>query len=215
MQDPPSDLEVVCSLDDANRRQLYEYVASKLEPVTRDEASEALGMQRSTAAYHLDKLVEQGLLAESFARPDGRGGPGAGRPAKHYQRADVEVTVSVPPRDYRLVAELLARAVEADPDGPVRDALGAAARAHGASLVDDLAAEDLGGMLSQLGFEPFEDDDVLRLRNCPFHRLAREHTELVCTMNLALMQGLLDGAGATGDAVLDPAPDRCCVAFHV
>ena len=211
----PSDFERICSLDDANRRRLYDYVARQSGPVTRDEASEALEMQRSTAAYHLDKLVEQGLLDESFARPEGRTGPGAGRPAKHYRRADGEVTVSVPPRDYRLVAELLARAVEVDPEGAVRTALEAAAHTHGQSLFEELATQDLAEMLTELGFEPFDDDGVLRLRNCPFHRLAREHTELVCSMNLALMQGLLDAAQTTGDAVLEPAPSRCCVAFRI
>ena len=80
------DLERLCSLDDANRRQLYDYVIRQPEPVTRDQASQALDIERSTAAYHLDKLVEQGLLDESFARPGGRSGPGAGRPTKHYER---------------------------------------------------------------------------------------------------------------------------------
>lgn len=208
------DLERVCSLDDANRRKLYDYVAAQHEPVTRDQASQALGIERPTAAYHLDKLVEQGLLAESFARPDGRGGPGAGRPAKHYERADTEVAVSIPPRDYRLVAELLARAIDADPAGAVRSRLERAAQEHGRSLADDeTTVSELEDVLSGLGFEPYEDDGVVRLRNCPFHRLAREHTDLVCGMNLALMQGLLQATDAAAEATLDPAPDRCCVAF--
>lgn len=210
------ELQRLCSLDDANRRRLYDYVASQFEPVTRDQASRALGMERATAAYHLDKLVEQGLLEESFARPDGRGGPGAGRPAKHYARADVEVSVSVPPRDYKLVAELLARAVEADPRGAVRSALEQAARDHGRSLGDSKdARSDLHRLLSDLGFEPFDDQGVIRLRNCPFHRLAREYTELICNMNLALMGGLLEATDVAGNATLDPASDRCCVAFDV
>ncbi|MEX2619332.1 MAG: helix-turn-helix domain-containing protein, partial [Egibacteraceae bacterium] len=180
------DLERLCSLDDAKRRRLYDYVAGQRDPVTRDQASQALDIERSTAAYHLDKLVEGGLLTESFARPDGRGGPGAGRPAKHYERADTEVAVSVPSRDYQLVAELLARAIEADPHGTVRSELEKAARTHGTALADDRdPIDDLADALSDLGFEPYDDDDgVIRLRNCPFHRLARDHTELVCGMNL-------------------------------
>ncbi len=210
------ELERLCSLDDANRRRLYDYVARQRDPVTRDQASQALGIERSTAAYHLDKLVEQGLLAESFARPNGRGGPGAGRPAKHYERADAEITVSVPPRDYQLVAELLARAIEADPAGTVRSELEKAAQAHGKSLADGQdTVDDLAHVLSDLGFEPYDDDGVIRLRNCPFHRLAREHTELVCGMNLSLMRGVLESAGVAAQATLDPAPDRCCVAFDV
>lgn len=209
------DLDRLCSLDDANRRRLYDYVARQREPVTRDQASQALDIERSTAAYHLDKLVAQGLLAESFARPDGRGGPGAGRPAKHYERSDAELAVSVPARDYQLVAELLARAIDADPAGTVRSELEKAAQAHGRSLADDQdTIDDLARVLADLGFEPYDDDGVIRLRNCPFHRLAREHTELVCGMNLALMRGLLDAVEAPAEATLDPAPDRCCVAFH-
>jgi predicted ArsR family transcriptional regulator len=208
------DLERLCSLDDANRRRLYDYVAHQHEPVTRDQASTALDIERATAAYHLDKLVEHGLLAESFARPAGRGGPGAGRPTKHYERVDVEISVSVPARDYQLVAQLLARAIEADPGAAVRSAVERAARSHGRGLAADDAARDLTRVLSDLGFEPFDDGGVIRLRNCPFHRLARDHTELVCGMNLALMQGVLEATEVAAVAMLDPAPDRCCVAFR-
>jgi len=50
------------------------------------------------------------------------------------------------------------------------------------------------------------------LTNCPFHVLAREHTDLVCGMNLRLLDGLLEGAGAAElTARLQPTPGRCCV----
>lgn len=202
----------LCSLDDPTRRKLYEYVAAQHEPVTRDEASAALDIERSTVAYHLDKLVDAGLLATSFARPEGRSGPGAGRPAKHYERADAEFAVSVLPRDYRLAAELLARATEADTTGRVRDALERAAAELGREHATD-GDGDLVAHLAAHGYEPYRDGDVVRLRNCPFHQLAREHTELVCGMNLAMLDGLTATADGSYRARLDPAPDRCCVAF--
>lgn len=215
MDEALDDLGRLCSLDDPKRRALYRYVVAQAEPVTRDEASEALGIDRSTVAYHLDRLVDEGLLAPSFARPEGRGGPGAGRPAKHYERAGVEIAISVPPRNYRLLAELLARAIEDEPDGPVLDALAAAARAHGAALAGgEQASGDLRDALARQGFEPYDDGGVIRLRNCPFDRLAQEHTELVCGMNLALMTGLAEAVGAGLDPALDPAPNRCCIAFR-
>lgn len=208
-------LNRLCSLDDATRRRLYDHVARQAEPVSRDDASEVLDLDRSTVAYHLDKLVEQGLLAASFARPEGVGGPGAGRPAKHYARVEEEFGVSVPPRDYRLAAELLARAVEMDTDGAVRDALDRAAAEFGRELSDAAdETEDLVAYLERQGFEPFEDGDTIRLRNCPFHRLAREHTELICGMNLSMLSGALSALDASYEARLDPAPDRCCVAFE-
>lgn len=209
-------LDPLCSLDDPTRRRLYEHVVGQLEPVTRDQASAALGIDRSTVAYHLDKLVDGGLLATSFARPEGRGGPGAGRPTKHYERSEREFAVSVPPRDYRLAAELLARATAADTTGVVRAALDRAAGELGRELVgaEGDATPDLLGHLARQGFEPYADGDVVRLRNCPFHRLAQDHTELVCGMNLAMLAGASEATGAWFEARLEPAEDRCCVAFE-
>lgn len=207
-------LAQVSSLDDATRRRLYDHVAAQAEPVSRDEISSALDIERSLAAYHLDKLVDAGLLTASFARPTGRGGPGAGRPAKHYARAATEINVSVPARDYRLVAELLARALQADDGSAVRAAVDDAAADFGRELGAD-AAGDLTAVLQRRGYEPYRDGAVLRLRNCPFHTVARDHVDLVCGMNLAIMRGLVSAfSDDTGvNPVLDPAPDRCCVAF--
>lgn len=211
-------LEPLCRLDDPTRRRLYEYVASQPEPVTRDRASVGLGIDRSTVAYHLDRLVDGGLLTASFARPEGRAGPGAGRPTKHYERSQREFTVSIPARDYHLAAELLARAAAADTTGTVREALDGAAADLGRELVDaragGTASPGLLERLAQQGFEPYVDDDVVRLRNCPFHRLAQEHTELVCGMNLAMLAAATRAAGAPFEARLEPAVDRCCVALQ-
>lgn len=208
-------LDPLCSLDDPTRRRLYEYVVAQPQPVTRDRASADLKVERSTVVYHLDKLVDQGLLATSFARPEGRGGPGAGRPAKHYERSDREFAVSVPPRDYRLAAELLARAAAADVTGTVHEALDRAAADLGReSTAGGDAPPPLFEYLARQGFEPYLDADVVRLRNCPFDRLARDHTELVCGMNLALLAAATDAIDAPFRARLDPAEDRCCVAFE-
>lgn len=214
-----SHIEAISALDDTTRRRLYDHVAAQAGPVTRDEASDALGLDRSVAAYHLDKLVEQGLLAATFARPAGRTGPGAGRPAKRYERTDMEFLVALPPRDYRLAAELLARAAESDPSGAVQDALEDAAADYGRELAEEstpASADGVGGLADLLrrhGFEPYDDHTTLRLRNCPFHRLAQHHTELVCAMNLAMLGATAAATSSTLTAVLDPAPGRCCVAF--
>lgn len=201
------------SLDDPTRRALYDHVARQPGPVTRDDASAALGLERATAAYHLDKLVEQGLLVASFARPAGRGGPGAGRPAKRYERTTQELSVSLPPRAYRLAAEILARAADRDPSGAVREALTGAAARMGEELVAEVADvdADVEDFLDAQGFEPYRDGEHLRLRNCPFHQLAREHTELVCGMNLAMLGAAVARLDGSVTARLDPAEDRCCV----
>src|SRR5690242_21665345 len=100
------DLASLSSLDDPVRRRLYEVVTRQPGPMGRDEAAAAAGIGRALAVYHLDKLVESGLLAATYQRPAGRSGPGAGRPAKLYARAEREFTVTVPPRTYELAARL-------------------------------------------------------------------------------------------------------------
>ena len=218
------DLASLSSLDDPLRRRLYEVVTSQPGPVSRDEAASAAGIGRALAVYHLDKLVESGLLTASYQRPPGRSGPGAGRPAKMYARSDREFAVTVPPREYELAARLLVQAVEADPSDRSRTALAGAARRLGTELGSafrpaagegDGAGRDVKGVLTQQGYEPCcGTDGVIRLRNCPFHQLAEQHRELVCGMNLALVEGLVEGLGADGwHPALDPRPGQCCVAI--
>ena len=217
-----ADLASVSCLDDPVRGRLYAFVSGRVEPVGRDEAAAAVGIGRALAVYHLDKLVESGLLTASYRRPPGRSGPGAGRPAKVYARSGAEFTVSLPPREYQLAASLLVQAVAADRSGSARAALHDAARQFGAGLGerhrgDRVQGEDgrlaLESALSEHGFEPWHDHHgTVRIRNCPFRRLAEMQPEVVCHMNLALIQGLVAGLGAdTLHPVLDPGPDRCCV----
>jgi predicted ArsR family transcriptional regulator len=219
----PADLASLSSLDDPVRSRLYQYVSGCAGPVGRDEAAAAAGIGRALAVYHLDKLVETGLLTASYQRPAGRGGPGAGRPAKLYARSGREFTVSVPPREYELAARLLVQAVGADATGQSRAALGQAARQFGARLgttghrgARPGPRECLTAALHEHGFAPFDAaDGAIRLRNCPFHHLAEQDRQTVCGMNLALVEGLATGLGAAGlRPVLDPQPGHCCVAIQ-
>lgn len=207
-----ADLAGLASLDDPARRRLYEYVSDAGRPVSREEAAEAAGITRTLAAYHLDKLAEAGLLTTTYRRPAGRAGPGAGRPAKLYQQAAEELAVSVPPRAYGLLARLLAEAAESDTTGKVRSTLNGVARSVGRQAGTE-AGGDLATALRGCGYQPLATSDGgIELRNCPFHRLAQEHRDLVCGLNLALIEGMITGgARPQARAVLSPAPGRCCV----
>ncbi|HEY3873799.1 MAG TPA: transcriptional regulator [Actinocrinis sp.] len=214
-------------LSDPVRRRLYRLVASSPQDVGRDGAAEAAGVSRSLAAFHLDKLVEAGLLEASFRRTSGRTGPGAGRPAKLYRRAPGERAVSVPPRSYGAAGRLLAEVV--DRAGLDRQ-LSAAARAAGLreGATADGCEDESGGcdssgggdgdpvpLLRDRGYQPFHDGDTVRLHNCPFHALAEEFPALICGMNLALVEGLISARSAgRWAAVMDPQPGTCCVALH-
>ncbi|MER5479293.1 helix-turn-helix domain-containing protein [Streptomyces sp. NPDC002734] len=193
-------------LGDPVRRRLYRHVASSPDEVGRDAAAEAVGVSRSLAAHHLDKLVEAGLLEVSFRRLSGRAGPGAGRPAKLYRRAEGEHAVSVPPRSYDAAGRMLAEVVERA--GLDRE-LQTAARAAGAAD-PEAASGELVEVLESRGYQPFWDGGTLRLRNCPFHALADEFPALVCGMNLALLEGMADQEWT---AAMDPCPGGCCVSL--
>ncbi|MBO3752330.1 helix-turn-helix domain-containing protein [Streptosporangiaceae bacterium NEAU-GS5] len=196
-----NDDEAVAALGDPVRRDLYRFVVGQGRPVGRGEAAEAVGVQRTLAAFHLDKLVDAGLLETGFQRLTERTGPGSGRPAKVYHRAKGEHQVSLPPRDYRLMAGLLADTVERLGGEETAEAV---ARDAG----ERARTDDPVGALERRGYEPYEDGGVVHLRNCPFHMLADEQPVLVCAMNLALCQGL---AGPGYEVRLDPRPGECCV----
>jgi predicted ArsR family transcriptional regulator len=207
------DIDAIALLQDPVRRRLYEFVAAQGREVGRGEAAEAAGVARTLAAFHLDKLVDAGLLEAGSRRLTGRSGPGAGRPAKVYRRSAAERDVSLPARDYRTAAGLLAEAAEtAGLDMELQDAArrrGRALRGQGASF-DDL--DQLADVLAGRGYEPVLDDDgaVLRMRNCPFHAVAEQFPPLVCGMNLALLEGLAEGSRVR--VRMDPRPGWCCVA---
>jgi len=189
----------VAVLADPVRRDLYEYVADAGHEVGRAEAADALGVARTLAAFHLDKLVDAGLLEVAHRRLTGRSGPGAGRPAKVYRMAVREHLASVPPRDYRGLAMLLAEAVEAV---GAEEALKAAAQRVPAD------PREPAEVLAERGYRPYRDGGVIRSRNCPFRALSEEFPVLVCAMNHALIGALLGGGAQVR---LDPRPGECCV----
>ena len=213
------------ALAEPARRALYGYVVSQPDAVSREQAADGVGIAVHSAKFHLDRLVEEGLLDVEYRRLSGRTGPGAGRPAKLYRRSAREVSVSLPERRYDLVGQILARAVEraAQQSAEVGTAVQAvatelgreaAAETAGAEAAGEAGAEldRLADALTPYGYEPRMRAQELVLANCPFDVLAREHTQLVCGMNEAFVGGVLDGLGCTSTkACLDPEPGLCCV----
>lgn len=211
------------------RRELYLYVAAQPDAVGREQAAAALDVPVHTAKFHLDRLVAEDLLEVEYRRLTGRTGPGAGRPAKLYRRSARELSVSLPERRYDLAGEVLAEAIDraVRQDSPVDEAVREVATERGRLLALEHSAENgnsrapgsasdgvtrTGEVLARHGYEPRPVEDELCLANCPFDRLAAEHTELVCGMNLALVSGVIDGLEVRdAEARLAPAPGLCCV----
>jgi predicted ArsR family transcriptional regulator len=224
-------------LAEPTRRRVYDAVRVSRSPVTRDQVAEQIGISRTLAAFHLDQLAEAQLLDVSFARPAGRGGPGAGRPAKRYAASTCELMLSLPQRRYDLVARILACGVrDSGRKTSARAATQAAAHAEGRQIGElrrpavrglsrSQTLECVTEVLDDLGFEPgpespSESDQpplpggaVVRMRNCPFHAIVDVAPEIVCGLNKAFIEGLLEGLGGHEDvaAVPQPAPPDCCV----
>lgn len=200
-------------LDDPVRRSVYDVVARHPEGIGRAALADELGLARSTAAFHLERLADEGLV-ETFARRlSARTGPGSGRPSKLYRRGAAETTVTLPDRHYDLAAELMAQAIERSTatGDDIRTAMSAVAEDAGSE--HGAAAGSLGSVLEQTGYEPIADGDGgFVLNNCPFHRLAREHTETVCALNVAFLTGARDGSGDGDLAIAAAAPGSPCCA---
>lgn len=219
------DVAGIGALADPVRYELYRFVCSQPTPVSRDQAADAVGIPRHQAKFHLDRLEAEGVLESDYARLTGRSGPGAGRTSKRYRRADRDIAVSLPQREYELAGRLMADAIvqSASTDAPVIEVLNRVAydygRALGVVAVDgrppadtESALERAVTVLSEHGYEPRRANGEVYLANCPFHVLAQEQTELACAMNHALITGVTDAlAPHSPHAHLQPGPPRCCV----
>lgn len=211
-------------LNDPVRAALYAVVRDADAPVSRAEAAAAVGISTKLAAFHLDRMVDAGLLQTRVGSPAPRR---VGRAPKLYVLSADAVSLSIPPREPQLLAEVLVAAIEQGTDmAPVREAVLSVARQRGEAtgeaelarlrpgrLGAERALAILAGLLARHGFEPRTADSTVRLRNCPFHPLAQQAPALVCGLNHAFVSGIVDGlrAGECVEARLAPAEGQCCV----
>lgn len=218
------DWAVVQLLSDPQRRAVFRLLRAAREPMTRDAVAAALGVTRPLAVFHLDRLADAGLLRVSYARPPGRGGPGAGRPAKQYEAVDVEVAADIPARRYELAARLFARALADAPTDETTLRAAELAEEEGRAIGCARPVKGRAGArrylnaaataLDDLGYETERLDAThIRLRNCPFRAVAAESAETMCLINQRFVHGLLDGLGAATAlrAAGDGTTPDCCV----
>lgn len=215
----------VAALHDDVRRSLYEHVRAAGSPVTREAAADAVGISRKLAAFHLDKLVELGLLQSGFGPPRTRR---VGRAPRLYEPAPVDISIRVPHRSPELLAGILVEAVtEARPAEDTEQAANRVAHARGLAVGSqargraarrgrvgvERALSAMHAVLSDQGFEPYRVREGVRLRNCPFHPLAAQAPGFVCGLNREYLAGLVEGLSADAAVVaeLAPQPGQCCV----
>src|SRR5688572_16914608 len=168
--------DAVATLADGSRRALFEYVQRATHAVSREEAAEAVGISRGLAAFHLDKLVEAGLLGARYEAPADLP-RGRGRTPKVYEPMARELAVSLPAREYGVVAQILADAIAEDPTR-ADAAAHRQARHYGQQRGTELRAAGMPLLdaLRNAGYEPRRGHDGIDLANCPFHALAERQT---------------------------------------
>ena len=181
------------------------------------EIAEDLAIHPNTARFHLEALVKTGQVE---AVETERTKPG--RPPLMFRA----VTGMDPtgPRDYRMLAGILADTLARQPNA-ARRAVGAG-RTWGLHTAEPAktrtrrqAVDRLTNLLTDLGFAPEKRSSTkgageIGLRNCPFLELAETRRDVVCPVHIGLMQGALSswGAPVTVDALTPFAEPDLCVA---
>ncbi|MPZ84713.1 MAG: helix-turn-helix domain-containing protein [Actinophytocola sp.] len=201
-----------------SRRRVLEILHATDGPLGVQEIADRMSLHANTARFHLDGLVDAGLAQRAVEE---RGQPGRPRMVYRAEPADV------PPgrRSYRLLTEMLTTLVVDVLPQPEQAAV-RAGEAWGHYLADRPAplqkvdADDgirrLSTVLADAGFAPGAvldaDAPVIPLHHCPFREIAEQHSEVVCSLHLGLMRGVLAEVRAPITATrLDPfvEPSLC------
>lgn len=213
---------LTASLGDPTRRGIFLAVRGAEAPVTVGDVAASFGLHPNVARHHLDKLVADGWLRVAHRRRGKKSGPGAGRPAKHYEPTAREVSLQFPQRRYELLAELLVRTLERiDPirAGELAEEVG---REYGRQLAADMGvtSHDTNGTISLvvqamlgLGFETTGSttDQNLITSSCPFAATADGHQEIVCRLDKGIVRGLAGDVAISVALTPRRTPDEVCI----
>lgn len=209
------------ALADPNRRHLLRLLDDAESPLEVDTLSGQVGLHPNTVREHLELLSQAGLVTRT---PEKRTRPG--RPKILYRAAPRE-TRSPGSEGYRFLAEVLASYMEATLHDPAA-AAEEAGRVWGRYMVDRPApflqpdasrvVEQIVTTLSELGFAPEEQPDdrriLIRLHDCPFRDVARARGDVVCSVHLGIMRGVVEelGGSVSVDDLLPFVEPSLCIA---
>jgi predicted ArsR family transcriptional regulator len=216
---------LTASLGDTTRRGVYIAVRQAGDPMTVSEVAILFDLHPNVARHHLDRLVADGWLQVTHRRNADRGGPGAGRPAKHYESTAKEVSLEFPRRRYELLSELLVQVLERLEPLRAAEVAEEIGREYGRQLADevglpedagfDVAVTAVARAMMGVGFETEArpEDRALLTRFCPFGQTAANHPEIVCRIDQGIVKGLLEAAHEPGVALVTPhdTVDEVCV----
>jgi predicted ArsR family transcriptional regulator len=208
--------DLTASLGDPTRRAIYIAVRESAESLTTADVAKLFTLHPNVARHHLERLADDGYLKVSHRRAAGKGGPGAGRPAKCYEATAKEVSVHFAPRRFEMLVEMLMRVLdEVAPDnvGAVAEAVG---RSYGEELASEIGVPDEPGYdgavravasaMTGLGFSVDPDVSGQRLltSHCPFGEAATSHPEVICSLDRGIVAGMFGGLSYSCNPVVIP-----------
>jgi predicted ArsR family transcriptional regulator len=202
------------ALGNRSRARVYATLRDAGEPLDAATLAARVGLHQNTVRWHLDHLLDAGLVS-SGRQPLDR----PGRPRVVYE-ALPEPLPAAAADDHRLLASALAAALADTPDGPQRAV--AAGEEWGRYLVERPepgartaaadAVEAVVQILDDQGFAPTVDGTCVAMHHCPFRELATKHPEVVCGMHHGLVVGALAELRtdvSAGELVPFAEPDVC------
>ncbi len=219
--------DLTSALGDPTRRGIYITVREAPEPATASQIADLFSIHPNVARHHLDHLAADGYLEVTRRRPEGKSGPGAGRPAKCYTATTKEIDLHFPARRYDLLSELLVRVIERINPGNLADLAADVGREYGKEIAAEIGAPEESGFdlavnavalaMTGMGFSTESNADSRRLltSHCPFADTAVKHPEVVCSLDRGIVSGLMEGLSADWrpvQVVSNPGAAEDCVA---
>ena len=208
--------DLTSTLGDPTRRSIYLTVRESVEPVTAAQVAAKFNIHANVARHHLDRLAEEGYLEVTRRRPEGKNGPGAGRPAKCYTATDKEIELQFPARRYDLLADLLIRVVQRLEPEQASAIAAEVGREYGMELAGTIELPDAAGFeavlatvqqaMVEMGFavDAKTGDRQLLTSHCPFGRTAFDHPEVVCSLDRGIVNGLMEALHYSTETVTSP-----------
>ena len=215
--------DLTSALGDPTRRAIYIAVRESAEPMTTSKVAELFDIHPNVARHHLDRLAGDGYLKVSHQRRPG--GPGAGRPAKTYERTNKEVSVHFAPRRFEMLTEMLFQVLEEVSPPNVAEIAEQVGRKYGEELAAEIGApydpgydeavQAVASAMTGLGFSVDPDIDGQRLltSHCPFGETATNHPDVICSLDRGIVAGLFGALSVPCNPVVIPhkALDDECV----
>ncbi len=208
--------DLTSTLGDPTRRSIYLAVRESAQPATATQVAAEFNIHANVARHHLDRLANDGYLEVTRRRPEGKNGPGAGRPAKCYTATDKEIELQFPARRYDLLADLLIRVVQRLEPERASQIAAEVGREYGVELAGTLDLPDEGGFeaalaavqqaMVEVGFavDANTNSRQLLMSHCPFGRTAFDHPEVVCSLDRGIVNGLMEALDQTTETVTLP-----------